>query len=46
MISQWQIIVACAAKGLVKPMELLNVLLMPDAWFHQIAEDVGLGHIF
>jgi hypothetical protein len=46
MISRCQNIVACGTKGLVKPMELVDVLLTPDAQFRHIAEDVGLGHIY
>jgi hypothetical protein len=46
IISRCQNIVACGAKGLVKPMELVDALLAPDARFRHIAEDVGLGRIY
>jgi hypothetical protein len=42
-ISQCQNIVACGTKGLVKPMELVDVLLTPDAQFHHIAYYVNLS---
>ena len=46
MISRCQNIVACGKKGLVKPIELVDALLTPDAWFRHLAEDIGLGCIY
>ncbi len=46
IVSQSQFVVTKSLKGPSRPSEVINGLLMPEAHFRHVAEDLGLCWIF